>query len=546
MEDNERGVKRKSRLAVFEHVEMEKASKKAQFEANPLEYEEYSASESELIIDEENTRQRKKKNPLIKLSNEQLNMRCQWKLCDDLYDSWEKFNSHLMEHAAVSTDHLLCQWAKCDYKAISVPFLMQHLSYHGYLSKLTNIGQNIVDRDVLPRCNQKEVSNVPVDNFGYTCEWENCSYNFYTIYDFLNHVVTHATKKEGAAKDTEKEVIRCCWTGCETTYSTMPKLSEHLRTHTKEKTVRCPTCFTLFSSKTKFCDHRRRQQSNFIQSYQCSQCLKLFPSERLLRDHIRSHINHYKCTMCDMTCSKPSLLAKHIRFKHVKDKPYTCSECDKTFVAKYNLDTHMKIHEDSDPMKCDMCNFSCRTKVGLDNHYVKKHDASCIYLIFPRYDSKIFLRYRKDQDGIYRLQTVRLESLEVTQEVIRSESMPTNKVNEGVRYLLNYDNGKTGYVLSISETNEQTLKPAETVEENNILITIQDVDEHGNVLKSQIVQQEIVGSVTSLDNAVVIGEVLENGSLEESSNFNSVAKSETSALKSCKEETNCEDDAKEL
>lgn len=49
--------------------------------------------------------------------------------------------------------------------------------------------------------------------------------------------------------------------GCNSKFSTRYKLGEHVRTHTKEKTIGCPTCGTLFSNKTKFCDHRRRQLS---------------------------------------------------------------------------------------------------------------------------------------------------------------------------------------------------------------------------------------------------------------------------------------------
>lgn len=37
------------------------------------------------------------------------------------------------------------------------------------------------------------------------------------------------------------------------------KLSDHMRSHTKERVIACPTCGSMFATKTKFCDHRRRQ-----------------------------------------------------------------------------------------------------------------------------------------------------------------------------------------------------------------------------------------------------------------------------------------------
>ncbi|KAJ8884285.1 hypothetical protein PR048_016142 [Dryococelus australis] len=65
-----------------------------------------------------------------------------------------------------------------------------------------------------------------------------------------------------------------------------------------------------------------------VQGYQCSHCSKLYPSERLLRDHMRHHINHYKCSYCDMTCPKPAALGLHIRYRHLDERPYSCEYCE--------------------------------------------------------------------------------------------------------------------------------------------------------------------------------------------------------------------------
>lgn len=54
MENAERGVKRKSRLAVFEHVgERQKNPTKKKFRPNRLDLDDSSPSESELVIDDE-------------------------------------------------------------------------------------------------------------------------------------------------------------------------------------------------------------------------------------------------------------------------------------------------------------------------------------------------------------------------------------------------------------------------------------------------------------------------------------------------------------
>ncbi len=51
--------------------------------------------------------------------------------------------------------------------------------------------------------------------------------------------------------------------------------------------------------------------------FRCSYCNKRFGVERLLRDHMRAHINNYRCPMCDMTCPTPSSLKSHVRYKSV-------------------------------------------------------------------------------------------------------------------------------------------------------------------------------------------------------------------------------------
>ncbi|KAJ8929973.1 hypothetical protein NQ314_017296 [Rhamnusium bicolor] len=234
---------------------------------------------------------------------------------------------------------------------------------------------------------------------------------------------------------------------------------------------------------------------------------------------MRCHINHYKCTMCDMTCTKPSILARHIRFRHLKDKPYKCSKCSRAFVVKQILDNHLKTHVKDNSFKCKQCDFKCRSMIGLENHYgrthkkkLAKYECHCCKNKFKRgaYLTRHLkkrhnyhwpsghsrFRYLKDKDGIHRLQTVRYESLEVTQEMIKSESMQSNNVSQGGSYNLKFDNeGQSKYVLSISENGEHCVKETEP-EKDNILITITDVDEQGNIIKSQVVESgELIGAI---------------------------------------------------
>ena len=49
----------------------------------------------------------------------------------------------------------------------------------------------------------------------------------------------------------------------------------------------------------------------------------------------------YKCTYCDILCSKPSVLTKHMR-AHTNERPFPCSVCKRSFKTKSNLSKHEK------------------------------------------------------------------------------------------------------------------------------------------------------------------------------------------------------------
>lgn len=111
--------------------------------------------------------------------------------------------------------------------------------------------------------------------------------------------------------------------------------------------------------------------------------------------------------------------------------------------------------------------------------------------------------YKEDADGIFRLQTVRYESLEVTQQMM-STSSPQPKITAPANF--KYDlkvekssNNLPTYVLMVSEDTDKATTAAPS--DNNILITIDDVDEKGNVVRSETVESlEIVCSGSELEN----------------------------------------------
>ncbi|NWS01665.1 HINFP factor, partial [Motacilla alba] len=262
---------------------------------------------------------------------------------------------------------------------------------------------------------------------------------------FYRHVENHSFCSEYKAAGKENHVLLCGWKDCKCSFKGRCKLREHLRSHTQEKVVACPTCGGMFANNTKFFDHIRRQTALEQQRFQCSHCSKRFATERLLRDHMRNHVNHYKCPLCDMTCPLPSSLRNHIRFRHSEERPFKCDYCDYSCKNLIDLRKHLDTHSKEPAYRCEFeaCSFSARSLCSIKLHYRKVHEGDSE----PRYKchvcDKCFtrgnnltvhlrkkhqfkwpsghprFRYREHEDGYMRLQLVRYESVELTEQLLK-------------------------------------------------------------------------------------------------------------------------------
>ena len=166
--------------------------------------------------------------------------------------------------------------------------------------------------------------------------------------------------------------------GCGFTGRDKSKVLEHTHTHTKEKVVACPVCGNLFANNMKFKDHIVRQTTAnvFDPNLVCSFCQKYLPSERLLREHVRRHVNTLKCPHCDLTCNTPSRLTQHIRFRHMEIKPHECPLCHKKFKTSYSLSDHVELHREKN-ISCIIpgCQYMSKTAKGWQKHMKTAHST---------------------------------------------------------------------------------------------------------------------------------------------------------------------------
>ncbi|XP_050702214.1 histone H4 transcription factor-like [Eriocheir sinensis] len=363
---------------------------------------------------------------------------CEWNMCSKEYQKVEHFMAHITEHLQAitepeSNDGYLCYWRECEFSCSAKEEMDRHVYFHAFHTKIKSIGAVIMEeRDekcILDSHGRNLIPEVPEP---FQCLWDDCNVEFASAHTFYCHTEGHVRSAD--QEDSGKGYI-CAWKGC---FSSFSRLRGHVISHTQEKTVGCPNCGALFASHSGLLEHCVRQIPLESQQYKCSHCSKRFPSEPLLRAHLRLHISRYKCPECEWTTHFKHTLEKHIFYCHKKDRPHKCLECGKRFAYVNDLNRHLPVHSVEPAYGCDFpnCTYTSRALTCLNNHikvahngYAKQHYACHLceskYTIganLSRHLVKIHsldrpaghsrFRYNLDEDGFYRLQMVCYESIE--------------------------------------------------------------------------------------------------------------------------------------
>lgn len=408
------------------------------------------------------------------------NVKCEWENCQySIFiapSDYNVFSDHLRAHAddfvcslkmeaaregnetAISC---CCMWRECSWEGCSdLMDLIRHIMFHGYHALLKGLAELVLSQLNIAPCRidvDYPYHSLAYVTSPYVCFWGNCKSEFICPGKFYEHVQDHVNK---VAEGVNVKMMRICcqWFTesklCGQDFRDKHKLKEHLRTHTHEKLLACPGCGALFSNRTKFLDHLSRQNEAAYENYQCSHCLKRYASERLLRDHMRHHINYLKCPHCDMTCPNAGSLKYHILYRHNEERPFSCCVCKLTFKAISDLNRHEETHleknylcnapgctfatktsrslqthiqlkhseKTSKPYGCHICNNVYSRGFSLTKHLKAKHNY-CWPSGHPRF------RYIEHEDGLYRLQMVRFQSVELTERLQQDNAVEQQGVD---------------------------------------------------------------------------------------------------------------------
>ena len=144
------------------------------------------------------------------------------------------------------------------------------------------------------------------------------------------------------------------------------------------------------------------------------------------------------------------------------DKPFSCEFCDYKGKTQHDVKGHMRVHYEEVELNCTDpgCSFKCRAQSTMKLHFMKKHRNTepnyVCHLCDKRYNRGAHLtkhlikihnfswpsghsrfRYNRDETtGLYRLQTIRFESLDLQEELpggssLRIADSAADSVNPG-------------------------------------------------------------------------------------------------------------------
>lgn len=322
---------------------------------------------------------------------EALLLACEWRGCGGRHRQPEEFHRHVAQHCRQAEvrplppplhPSLLCLWTSCTFETSVAEEMVRHINFHAFHTKIKEQGRVALEvPGLVCGLGVEGRSQLPSLSTPWECRWQGCREEGWTApHHFYHHVLEHslpATPPSSPSSSPSSSTLPCLWLGCTAIFGMPSKLREHLRSHSQEKMAACPTCGAMFANRSKLLDHVRRQ-GGASDLPPCDTCGKTFATPRLLRDHMRSHVSQYLCPQCDMTCTTPSTLATHIRYRHTTDRPLSCQLCQYKGKTTADMNSHMKIHYTAVEVRCkeEGCDFSCRAAKTLVKHMAQEHGGA--------------------------------------------------------------------------------------------------------------------------------------------------------------------------
>ncbi|XP_037728442.1 zinc finger protein 184 [Drosophila subpulchrella] len=145
-----------------------------------------------------------------------------------------------------------------------------------------------------------------------------------------------------------------------------------------EMRYQCEECGKSFASRHSLRYHVKSVHST-ERPFACQHCERRFVLRTQLLSHLRTHTGEakpriFECQRCSKYWPTKSDLRTHMRSHNPNmERPFKCDRCSKAFFTRGHLNSHLLVHTGEKPFACEYCD-KCYQSVGnLNNHMVRLH-----------------------------------------------------------------------------------------------------------------------------------------------------------------------------
>jgi KRAB domain-containing zinc finger protein len=154
------------------------------------------------------------------------------------------------------------------------------------------------------------------------------------------------------------------------------ELQVHINSHVEARYRRyhCRLCSATFNEKNTLASHLRRHSNHKNKCHMCRWCGRFYALASELAVHEKVHTERpYECTECNSKHPSRKALRYHTVTTHTDKRPYTCKECGETFKQLFHYNKHVFAQHADKVFACAVCNKKFVVRNTLLSHLGKKH-----------------------------------------------------------------------------------------------------------------------------------------------------------------------------